>query len=562
MKIRLIVWLAITVLTSLVEGQFEYFTDDPPDDYFKRKSLDDCPIRFYWDMDKFNVHYAFGGVRAVRGEFQHMAAIGWNNSGSIKYLCGGSLITSRFVLTAAHCVADGEGKPPVTVRLGDTNLNSTEDVQFSQQVRIKALKRHPQYRFSRKYYDIALIELEEEVKFNEAICPACLWLEENAPTEQMNAVGFGVTGFGEELSPTLQKVNLSEIDKDDCLRRLPKNSRALPEGLVQSQFCAASDHQDTCEGDSGGPLQIERLDVSNVMVPLIAGVVSFGTPCTEGSTGVYTRVAAYRDWIEKETGRSFSYSTCARTSGCHTRKHVRSNIDSPPSAPFHRVGLLWNHTDLNEFQCGGTLVDYKFVLTSAHCARFKQGFPKLIVVGDSKQIVSIESVHIHPMYTPDKPENDLALLKLTKYLNPRGDMLPACLWREDEVKDEYGQMHYSTYSSRFDSLKYFHEDVYNRYVIGTKIEENGKCTNTRFRSKNLLCGQNNVKLIPTVCKIDYGGPVSNKANFQWTPYVYGVVSTLSESCENELVGTRIAPHLQWIEDTILNHNNDQLIFVS
>ncbi|EDS39579.1 conserved hypothetical protein [Culex quinquefasciatus] len=210
-------------------------------------------------MDKFNVHYAFGGVRAVRGEFQHMAAIGWNNSGSIKYLCGGSLITSKFILTAAHCVADGEGKPPVTVRLGDTNLNSTEDVEFSQQMRIKALKRHPQYRFSRKYYDIALIELEEEVEFNEAICPACLWLEENAPTEQMSAVGFGVTGFGEELSPTLQKVNLSELDKDDCLRRLPKNSRALPEGLVQSQFCAASDHQDTCEHFKLGSYQVSTI---------------------------------------------------------------------------------------------------------------------------------------------------------------------------------------------------------------------------------------------------------------------------------------------------------------
>lgn len=67
------------------------------------------------------------------------------------------------------------------------------------------------------------------------------------------------------------------------------------------------------QGDSGGPLQIERLDVNNVMVPLIAGVVSFGTPCTEGSTGVYTRVAAYRDWIEKETGRSFSYSSIFAT---------------------------------------------------------------------------------------------------------------------------------------------------------------------------------------------------------------------------------------------------------
>ncbi|XP_038106291.1 clotting factor B [Culex quinquefasciatus] len=124
----------------------------------------------------------------------------------------------------------------------------------------------------------------------------------------MEAIGFGTTGYGEDLSPNLLKAKLSEISKDECLKRLPKNLRSLRDGLVEEQLCAASDHQDACEGDSGGPLQVERVDVTKMVIPLIVGVVSFGTPCTNGSTGVYTRVASYKEWIEHETGRLFDYS--------------------------------------------------------------------------------------------------------------------------------------------------------------------------------------------------------------------------------------------------------------
>ncbi|EAL39495.3 AGAP011431-PA [Anopheles gambiae str. PEST] len=64
---------------------------------------------------------------------------------------------------------------------------------------------------------------------------------------------------------------------------------------------------DTCEGDSGGPLQTDRHDLFGNTFPLVVGVVSFGTPCTDGSTGVYTRVSSYLDWIEKEVNQSLSY---------------------------------------------------------------------------------------------------------------------------------------------------------------------------------------------------------------------------------------------------------------
>uniref|UniRef100_A0A182TSP2 Peptidase S1 domain-containing protein n=1 Tax=Anopheles melas TaxID=34690 RepID=A0A182TSP2_9DIPT len=224
-----------------------------------------------------------GGRRAYAGEFPHMAAIGWtrtqrNAYPTIDYLCG--------------------------VRLGDTNLASFEDDEFAQQIPIARFIKYPHYRWSRKYYDIAVVELEEYVKSNSAICVAYLWRETNAPGDLMDAVGFGALGFGERLSSTLQKIKLQTLDETICAKRLPTMRRELPDGLRDDQLCAHSATMDTCEGDSGGPLQTDRTDLLGKTYPLIVRVVAFGTPCTNESTGVYTRVSSYLDWIEEEVKES------------------------------------------------------------------------------------------------------------------------------------------------------------------------------------------------------------------------------------------------------------------
>ncbi|EAT34758.1 AAEL013032-PA [Aedes aegypti] len=123
----------------------------------------------------------------------------------------------------------------------------------------------------------------------------------------MQAIGFGATGFGESLSPTLQKATLSLIDKNNCSETLPVSNRQQPNGFVDEQFCAGNDHMDTCEGDSGGPIQIEKEDTNGYLIPLIVGVVSYGSPCSNGSIGVYTRVASYQAWIEQELQHSIDY---------------------------------------------------------------------------------------------------------------------------------------------------------------------------------------------------------------------------------------------------------------
>ncbi|EAU76267.1 AGAP011429-PA, partial [Anopheles gambiae str. PEST] len=199
-------------IASLARGSD--FLDNPPVNYTTGKSFEDCELRFpATKVDESSHIESYGGERAYKGEFQHMAAIGWTRSGAtIDYLCGGSLITWRFVLTASHCSVDSNNLPPDTVRLGDTDLASTDDDESAQQIPIARFIKHPQYRESRKYYDIAVVELEKNVIPNSAICVACVWRELEAPGDLLDAVGFGALGFGEKLSPTLQKVKLQALD--------------------------------------------------------------------------------------------------------------------------------------------------------------------------------------------------------------------------------------------------------------------------------------------------------------------------------------------------------------
>lgn len=128
-----------------------------------------------------------------------MAAIGWTDpkdGKTIKWQCGGSLIWDNFVLTAAHCTVDSKNRAPDVVRLGDLNLYSADDDQYAQQFSIAAIIRHPEYKFSRSYHDVALLRLNRNVSLNETVLPACLWSDEEVRFKELIATGWGNTGFG------------------------------------------------------------------------------------------------------------------------------------------------------------------------------------------------------------------------------------------------------------------------------------------------------------------------------------------------------------------------------
>lgn len=143
------------------------------------------------------------------------------------------------------------------VRLGDWNVTSDTDDARTIDVRIVERFRHEEYKIPSKYNDIALLKLENPIKFNMYVRPACLAETFDVGTEKVIATGWGRTEYGEMTSNTLQKVVLDMIGVSECNASYAQHlSRNLRKGIVeQTQFCAGSknpdEHKDTCQGDSG-----------------------------------------------------------------------------------------------------------------------------------------------------------------------------------------------------------------------------------------------------------------------------------------------------------------------
>uniref|UniRef100_A0A1S4H6N2 Peptidase S1 domain-containing protein n=1 Tax=Anopheles gambiae TaxID=7165 RepID=A0A1S4H6N2_ANOGA len=554
----------VLTLASIALGQ--HFLEQPPINYSEGNSFD-----------------AYGGERAYKGEFQHMAAIGWTRSETwIEYLCGGSLITWRFVLTAAHCSQDINYLPPDTVRLGDTDLASTHDDETAQQIPIARFIKHPQYRESRKYYDIAVVELEKNVIPNSAICVACVWRELEAPGELLDAVGFGALGFGEKLSPSLQKVKLQALDATICAKRIATNRRQMPEGLRDDQLCAHSETMDTCEGDSGGPLQTDRHDLFGNTFPLVVGVVSFGTPCTDGSTGVYTRVSSYLDWIEKEVNQSLSYEVCTGVNVCDHKFN-------PSISP--RVGLLWKETETDIYQCGGLLIDYQFVITSADCVTSSKGPPTYVASSSDSDRAAIEEVFVHPRFIKGQPYFDIAIINLRKYAN-LDELYPVCLWSEErhgdwrqvnllagasvpQMRSYVEEFNISVKSSvQYDvdgydcsagasipQMRSYVEEFNISVKSSVQYYVHGKdCSvGENVAHNDLKCISNDPTLVPGLCQVDYGDPVMTKY-YDEQFKVHGIVSRLTQGCGINVIFTSLAPHKNWLESIIFKQLNERLVF--
>ena len=132
-----------------------------------------------------------GGQDADPNEFPHMVAIGYPNfNGEISFNCGGSLISDRFVLTAAHC-AKSERKSPTTIRLGDLNLKLNDRNLPEIDIPVESFISHERYNSSSKENDIALIKMKHSVPFSKSIRPACIHQTENIGKTRALATGWG-----------------------------------------------------------------------------------------------------------------------------------------------------------------------------------------------------------------------------------------------------------------------------------------------------------------------------------------------------------------------------------
>lgn len=193
----------------------------------------------------------FGGTEAIDKEFPHIALIGFRQVlESVKYACGGSLISDQWVLTAGHC-ADTFYGAPTFVKLGSLQKQNENDESKFKIFSVIKIVSHSEYEKGKKVNDVALLKLDQVVVFTDYIVPICLPVSRNVNISA-TAAGWGVSENNSN-PEYLLKVQLEIFPRDECTTHYLGNKN-LPDGIVDDKMICAGhrfDPKDTCNGDSG-----------------------------------------------------------------------------------------------------------------------------------------------------------------------------------------------------------------------------------------------------------------------------------------------------------------------
>ncbi|XP_053679338.1 transmembrane protease serine 9-like [Anopheles nili] len=399
-------------------------------------------------------------AEAIHGEFPWHVAIYHIEFRIPVYCCGGSLITNRHVLTAAHCVVNANNgytlaRENFMLQLGYHELGLVV-TGCSQEATVRQVYVHPQFQSGTYRHDLAIMELERPVRFNDRVLPVCLDTDEDDPASfyrQLGKVpGWGYTEF-DEVATSLRMTEVPTVNYTHCLA---SNPPVFSNTIYDGMFCAGyANGTNVCNGDSGGGFVTYRHGRWELQ-----GIVSFTAlrdaeiaVCDTQQYAAFVKLRYYRGWIGSVLNGTWQWSKSEKL--IQREDNNASERPDPVEHPtdcgkrkVNKMALIVNgvrsvagewpwHAAIfgvskrsREYLCGGTLVSQRYILTAASCVSSWHHRKRPFVVQLGQDVLwesSLTGREVRVLDVETSDDSTMALLKLEVDVEYDDYIQPICL---------------------------------------------------------------------------------------------------------------------------------------